>query len=571
MTGCRASALAIALAIGLTTAAAAQVGAPLRLIPGGDTLPPPSVPREQGVRDEGLLRPLDAGAAGILDAASGALPATLWSGSSRKAVDPLLAGVAAARLPTLRDVTRRALASGGAPPAREGDATLPDFAAARARGLLRLGDAAGARQLAERVMRNQGEDTARAVLRDVLLLADDPGPGCALIREAIAEFTDPAATPDWYRALIACQTLAGDIARAQLGMTVLREQNVEEDDWLDRLVAHADGAKKALDGGRAELRAHHIPLFAAAKTAPPATIYPGASPALLAAIARNPAFALEARLRAAEPAVTASALDGGELAALYEAATPNAREAADPLAFAEREAGPRARAALFKALKAQATDADRAQLLGRAMALAERRGAGAAFRLAAVDLAAAIAPSREAAPHAGVVARVLLADGRVAEAMRWHDLVRPGSGHAEIGAMLAPLLFLAGGVDRNFASSEALAAWREAQQASAPARAGARTRLLGELLEALAMPSAELAGAGPAQAVSAPALLIRLERAAAQRHVGETVLLASAVMQEPALRDNPTAIAAVVRGLREIGLPAEARVAALEAALAAGL
>jgi hypothetical protein len=185
------------------------------------------------------------------------------------------------------------------------------------------------------------------------------------------------------------------------------------------------------------------------------------------------------------------------------------------------------------------------------MALAERRGAGAAFRLAAVDLAAAIAPSREAAPHAGVVARVLLADGRVAEAMRWHDLVRPGSGHAEIGAMLAPLLFLAGGVDRNFASSEALAAWREAQQASAPARAGA--------------------GAGPAQAVSAPALLIRLERAAAQRHVGETVLLASAVMQEPALRDNPTAIAAVVRGLREIGLPAEARVAALEAALAAGL
>ncbi len=570
MTGCRASALALVLSLGLTAVAAAQVGAPIRLTPGADTLPP-SPPRELGVRDEGLLRPLDAGAAGILDIGAGALPATLWTGSTRKGIDPLVAGVAAARLATLRDVTRRALASGGAPPAREGEATLPDFGAARARGLFRLGDAEGARQLAERSLRGQTDDVARAVLRDVLLLAEDPAPGCAQVRGVIAEIADPAAAPDWYRALIACQVLEGDSTRAELGLALLREQNVEADDWLERLVAHAGGARRALDGGRAELRAHHVPLFVAAKTAPPATVYPAASLALLAAIARNPAFALEARLRAAEQAAAVSALAGGDLAALYEAVTLNAREAADPLAFAEREAGPRGRAALFKALKAQSPDAGRAELLARALPLAERRGAGAAFRLAARELAAAIAPTRDAAAHAGVVARLLLADGRVAEAMRWHDLVRPGSGHAEVGAMLAPLLFLGGGVDRNFASNEALAAWREAQQASAPTRAGARTRLLGELLEALAMPSVELAGAGPAQPVSAPALLIRLERAAAQRHVGEAVLVASAVMNESALRDNPTAIAAVVRGLREIGLAAEARAVALEAALAAGL
>lgn len=572
MIDCRASALATAFVLAFAAAASAQLGPPIRLIPGDDALPPPTA-TEQRVVDEGVLRPPDAGAAGILDAGNGGLPSSLWMGSTRKAIDPLLATIAASRLPTLRDVTRRALASGGMPPSKEMDEALPDFAGLRARALLRLGDAEGARQLAERASRGQAEATARGVMRDALLLAPDPAPGCALVREEIAGLQDPAANADWYRALIACQAIAGDAMRAQLGLTMLREQNVEEDDWLDRLLAFTGGARRALDGGRAELRAHHVPLFAFAKTAPPATVYPAASPALLAAIARNQTFPLEARLRAAEPAVAASALEGKDLAALYDAVAPTARETADPIAFAEREAGPRGRAVLFKALRAQTTGPERAQLLARALPAVDRRGAatGAAFRLAAVELVAAMAPLRESAPQAGMIARILLSDGHIAEAMRWHDLVRPGSGHEEIGALLAPLLFLGGGVDRNFASGDALRAWRQAQQAAEPTRAGARTRLLGELLDALGMQSAELAGAGTGQPVSAPAPLIRLERAAAQRHVGETILLASAVLADPALRDNPTALGAVVRALREIGLAREARAIALEAALAAGL
>lgn len=572
MIDCRASALALAFSFGLAATASAQLGPPIRLIPGDDALPPPPA-TEQRVRDEGVLRPLDAGTAGILDSANGGLPSSLWMGSTRKSVDPLIVSIAPARLPTLRDATRRALASGGTPPAKEGDEALPDFAGLRARGLLRLGDAEGARQLAERVTRSQPEEISRGVIRDAQLLATDPAPGCAYVREQIADIPDPAANPDWYRALIACQTIAGDATRAQLGLTMLREQNVDEDDWLDRLIAFMGGARRALDGGRAELRAHHVPLFAAAKSAPPATAYPTASPEILASIARNPAFPLEARLRAAEPAVAASALEGKDLAALYDAVTPTARESTDPLAFAERETGPRGRAALFKALQGHPAGPDRAQLLARALPVVDRRGAttGAALRLAVMELAAAIAPTRESAPQAGAIARVLLTDGHIAEAMRWHDLVRAGSGNEQIGALLAPLIFLGGGVDRNFASGEALRAWRQAQQATEPTRAGARTRLLGELLEALGMQSTELAGAGPGQPVSAPAQLIRLERAASQRHVGEAILLASAVLADPALRDNPTAIGAVVRALREIGLAREARAVALEAALAAGL
>ena len=90
MIDCRASALAIAVSLALAATASAQIGPPIRLIPGDDALPPPP-PTEQRVLDEGALRPLDAGTAGILDSANGGLPASLWLGSTRKSIDPLLA------------------------------------------------------------------------------------------------------------------------------------------------------------------------------------------------------------------------------------------------------------------------------------------------------------------------------------------------------------------------------------------------------------------------------------------------------------------------------------------------
>ena len=573
------------LAIALTTAATAQIGAPRRLIPQDDasgtggTIPVPGLPgvsvpplgtprlRDDAVRDEGALKPLNTGAIGLLDERNGGLPASLWAGSTRRVIDPLLAAVTPARLPALRDLTRRALASSGAPPTDEATPAALDFVALRARGLFRLGDREAAGNLADRVSRNHADETARAVSRDVLFLAPDPAPSCDLVREAIALYTQP----DWQAALIACQTLQGDATRAQLGLTMLREQNAEEDDWLDRLVAFASGAKRALEGSRRELKPHHLALFAAGKTPPPAAALDASGPAVLAAIALNESFPSDARLRAAEAAVAAHALPGETLAALYDSVTLSARETADAMALAERERGPRARAALFKVVKSQTPGLPRAEALGKAMQIAERRGVAIAFRRAVLDLALEIPPASESAPHAGVIARLLLGEGRTQEASRWFDLLRLGSGIGEDGPSLAPLLYLGGAADRNLISPEALRSWRDAQGTAGSPRVLSRTRLLAELLDALGAASNELTTSGTGSPVAAPAQLIRLSRAASQRHVGETLLLASAALNEASLRDNPTAIGAVVRALREVGLADDARAVALDAALAAGL
>ena len=572
MTACRASALAALLCLPLALAAgggdAIAQGRPMRLIPGD--APPPAQPApkvERGVTLEGAPRPVDQGASGLIDASSGALPSSLWTGSRRATIDPLVGAIAAPRQATLRDLLRRTLSSPGQPPEKGAEEALPDFAAVRAQGLLRLGDAASARQLATPLARGQREEAGRAVLRDILFLDPDPRPACELVREAI----DEATKPGWAQALVACQVVAGDVARAQLGGAMLREQKLPEDDWLERFIALADGATRALEGGKAELQPRHVALFAAAKAAPPAAVLASASPAVLASVAANEAFAVEVRLRAAEAATSAGAMDGARLAALYESVQFAPREAADLAGFAEREAGPRGRAALHRLVRDAAPGPARAEAFAKAMQSAERRGAARALRRAAADLVLAIPPSHDAAAQAGLVARTLLVDRRSAEAMRWFELLRAGSGHDEAGALLAPLLAIAGVPDRTLANGEALRAWREAQARREPSRAASRTRLLAEILEALGTPAAELAGTGAAPAVQAPAPLVRLARAAGQRLVGETVLLAAAVLNDPTLRDNPTALGATLRALQEVGLPDEARGIALEAALAAGL
>lgn len=573
MTACRASALAALLCAALALAAAAEAraqslpGRPMRLIPGGDAMPAPSVPPvDRGIRLEGAPKPVDQGASGLIDASSGALPPTLWTGSQRRAVDPLVDALAAPRQATLRDLLRRTLSSPGQPPEKDAEEGFPDFSVLRARGLLRLGEAQAAGELAAPLARGQRDEAAREVLRDTLFLAADPRPACELVRESIATSTQPG----WAHALIACQVLEQDVFRAQLGSAMLREQKMPEDDWLERFVSLADGAARALEGGKAELRAHHLPLFAAAKAAPPAATLAGAPPSILAAIAANEAFAVETRLRAAEAATSSGSMEGARLAALYEGVQFAPREAADLAGFAEREAGPRGRAALHRLVRDAAPGPARAAAFARAMQSAEKRGAARALRRAAADLVLAIPPSHDALEHAGLVARTLLVDRRGVEAMRWFEMLRGMPEGAEAAAMLAPLLSIAGVPDRGLVDGAALRAWREAQARREPARAAARARLLAETLEALGTPAAEIAGSAPA-AITTPATIMRLGRAAGQRLAGETVLLAAAALAEPALRDNPTALAATLRALQEVGLADEARGIALEAALAAGL
>ncbi len=572
----RAALVALGLGIGLAGAIvgplAAQTNRPIRLIPGGDAMPAPERV-ERRVSSEGAMPTIERDTAGILDFASGALPATLWTGSTRPTIDPLLAAATAGRYAALRDLSRRALASPANPPAAEPGETPADFAALRAAALLRLGETDAARLLAARVLRFQAEPTAHAVLREALFLAPDPGPACDQVRATI----DLAAQPDWARAQVVCQAIAGDLARARLGLSLQREQKLPADDWLDRLVALLDGVPRALDGGKAELRPHHLPLFAVAKTAPPVPALATLPPGHVRAIASNPGFPIETRLRAAEAATAAHGADGRLLAGLYAAVPLQPRESADPLAFATQETGPRGRAALYHHVRTKPAGPERATAFAQAVQVAEKRGAGRAFRRAAIDLVREIPAEIETAEHAVLVARTLLIERRSAEATRWYDTLSAGARSSGVGrsdgaALLGPLLFLAGVPLPEMGDPQGLLAWRALQERLDPPRAAARIRLLRSLLEALGSPALELETQGAAApAIPASPLLAALEQAAQARLMGETILRAAAAMAEPGLRENAAAIAVTIRALDTAGLGDEARGLALEAALAAGL
>lgn len=569
MTDFRARAVCAALAAVLFAAsAAAQSNRPIRLIPGGDSLPAPER-AERGVRNDGALAPTERDIAGILDFATGALPATLWTGSTRRIVDPLLGSAAVTRYATLRDLSHRVLASPANPPATDPGEALADFGALRAAALLRLGETDAARRLAARVLRFQpDEPTANAVLRETMFLAPDPGEACEQVRATAALATQP----DWARALVACQAIAGDIARARLGLSLQRAQKMAADDWLERLVAYLDGAPRALEGAKADLRGHHLPLFAVARTVPPTAALPTLSPAILMALATNPAFPIDTRLRAAEIATGSFGIDGGILAELYASVAFQPREAADLPGFAAQEPGPRGRAALYRHVRNQVAGPVRASAFAQAVAAADRRGVGRAFRRAAIDLVREIPPTSDAAENALLIARTLLIERHTAEATQWYGVLDVGAGPSDGAALLRPLLFLAGVPLPEMGSPATMTAWKALQGRLDPQRAAARVRMLRVMMEAVGARALELEEPGePMPAPPASAALDALRRAAEQKLMGETVLRAAVALAEPGLRENAVAIAAVIRALTEAGIGDEARGLALEAALAAGL
>jgi len=177
-------------------------------------------------------------------------------------------------------------------------------------------------------------------------------------------------------------------------------------------------------------------------------------------------------------------------------------------------------------------------------------------------------------------ARALLAAGRPIPAARWYSLLRADAAadpqaRADLVA-LTPLFALAGfgGSDAvpDF-DSEAMDAWLAAtpdgQAKAAPLLA---------LLAGIGAPVPEAAwqrlllapGQGPTPAPPAP-YWRALESAAAERRLGETVLLALHLLGGQPEAAHPEALAAALDGLRAVGLHQEARAIAIATALQMGL
>lgn len=537
-----------------------------RPAPSVEAVPAPAPPGSSDFRVEGLAAP-ELDTIGLAGPGDGGFARTLWQGSDGELVMALLAELpVVTRNPALRALTRRLLAT-GAP--LEGSGAPGRLLQARAGRLLAMGDLDGARTLVDPVPPTATDSELVRTAVEVALLTDDTEAAC---RRA-GEVAPTTQAPFWGQVTVYCRLAAGDRSGAGLALDLLRETGQSDDpaffELAGMLVADAAPAAPAMP----EPTAIDVALLRLAELPLPAATLPAATPAVLAAAAREPVLAGEQRLALTERAFALGATSVGTLTALYDD-QPDAA-AGDLLGRLRTDWGPATRAMAYQAVAAQAEPATRAQLLDATW----RAASGPERLLVALGFAKPFAELPVERPLAGAapsVARALLATDRPVLAVRWLSVLHAEAGQAtrmqaEV-AGLVPLFALAGvggsdAVPQLDAAS--IAAWRLANP-----QAGSSAEQLFALLEGVGAPIDAVAWrdlrAMPLQrqaVVPAGALWRGLEQAAAARRVGDTVLFALHMLNGEPEAAHPEVLVACLRALRQVGLDRDARAIAVATAL----
>ncbi len=509
--------------------------------------PPPPPPPDNSIQVL-PLPPVDASWIGILSADKGGFPRALWNGTARSVVAADLPRLQPAASPELRDLTRRLLLTDAAAPPGDSEPGGASLIELRLDRLIALGFVEPG--LALLAILPDGM-TSEATDRDGIELrfaGNDIAGACNDVAAKMVRYQGIW----WDRALIACQALAGDNAKAALGQGLLAEQKAPPDPGFNALIDR-------LGGRKVEIRKLNDPnpmklaLLAAAKAKLPADALASADLASLYFWASNAKLPPEDRLAASERAELYGAVSPESLAALYDQIPAPAKPAQRTAVLKSKKpaAEARSRALLYQIAHGADDPAQRRDAISALLADAKERGA---FPATALLLAPAVAefPLEGAPPgFAADAARVLLAAGSADKAAPWI-----AASQSKALALLAR--FAAGGKPSPGDATllpDALAELAARDPAASPRQADLLNALNGAL------------GAPVLSTATAPA-----GQPTAGQSLGETVLTALlACVNGDKLTSDPAALAQAVSGLRGAGLDADARLLAVEAALDAGI
>lgn len=605
MTALRASVFLAAAGLLLANGPAwAQAGPPLRLTPPRLIEEAPTPPAAETARpaeapaapliEVSRPPPIATESVGLFDASQARLPhGPVWDSSRRDVVERLIALLPRANgsMPA-RDLAKRLLSVSGRPPVDPPAADTPaekpsksrSWVGLRAATLLGLGDSEAAANLARQVPSRLEDDDLARVMLDATLAAYDNSGACTLIRSRIDRLSDTY----WQKTFIFCQALANEHGRAQLGLTLLREQNTPDDPAFARLLAALGGDTRSAVGPVPEATPLHLAMLRAARQNVPPELANGSDPLLLRMIATTPNAAAEPRLIAAERAEAFGSLSSEALAQLYDSVAFTPEQLNSSLSFAQGDRGPRGRAVMYRAAKAQTVGVARAEALQRSWKLARERGGYATAVRVSLPLLVEMPPSQELAFFAGDAVRALLFAGKLEDAQRWRTLLRAeamaGNEAAATGeALVWPLLWLADAEERKTDKTPLaarFATWRQAQEKADAAASRGRAALLAALI----VSSGERPDPGMITALlpstlareNAPmpnlGLWLGVGAALESGRIAETALFALDMLgPEGAAGAAPHTAALVLDALRAAGLDADARALAVEAAIAAGL
>jgi hypothetical protein len=534
----------------------------------------------EGIEIDRLGR-LDSDTIGILDPTTGGLGPEMWAETPRRAVERLLPRLPAdLTSPALRDLTRRLLLSSSAAPRRQQtpDRDAPDLLHLRVERLMALGYHGEAAELLRVAPRRALTERLRRRHVAARLLAGEVAPACKAVDQAVAGSN----AAYWQEALATCQIARGQRAQAELTVSLLRELGSGGPDFMAAFETVSTGAP--LPDRPLSPLAHALLLQADAPI--PESILDRADAGLCRAIAKHGPTALPRRTAAAELAVAGGTLPAAELRRLY-----NAFQFPDSLIAEARrlelvQAPPAAgwlsptqrRALRYQAALRDRTASVRAELLNAVFTEAHAEvypGVVQAF----MPLMLAHGPRPDLVWFATTAGRALYAAGRPEAASDWLMLAREEAVITpEAAAALTDLWPYA-----RFSGAAVvpinggLAAWRESRRGKGSELA-LRESLLRASFEALNTRESRtwLAIAaespGPSRRVPAAALVHALREAGDAGHRGEAVMLAVIGLGETGLAAvHPVMLGTALTALRQVGLTAEARRLAVEAALANGI
>ncbi len=592
----RAAFLAAAMCVLASGAGLAQPNRPVALKPAPISPKPPIVepaapepapaaeinkptPAKSGAAgiEVGTVSAIDPETVGLMTAAEGGFGTDLWVGSRRGSIEILLprlpAGTASHAVFGLK---RRLLLSASQVP--EGPSAGASLLGVRVRRLAATGDPKTL-ALLDAAATSLVDQSLATIKIEQQFLAGDTENACARVRVHVRQYRSPY----WQKALITCQALGGQFGAVALGLELLAEGDAGVAPGFRGVLTAMAEKQDRLKATVIDPSPLLIALLRAARMVPDGLELGGAEPGVLRAIAALEHLPADMRVVAAERSEAMGIATAEALRAVYEAIAFTAEQKGNALNAAGEMSPPLGRALLYQAAKAEPVPSARAEILRRVWRDGRASGMFATAARTYLDLALTLAPAGELAWLAADMGRALLAAGQGETALAWFALANEQAAGApeaaRAAAALWPLL-------RLHAPSEAvpweparLAAWHDLGDDGDPAARRARAALLLSLFEALGEDIGDEAWEplleGPLAAsvrMPSPALWRGLFAASRGLRVGETVLMALLVLgDEGPAAAAPQVLNAVVSSLRLIGLEADARAIALEAALAAGL
>jgi hypothetical protein len=364
------------------------------------------------------LGTVDPDAMGLLSPSVGGLGSAMWENTSRGLVERVMQDMTLpASSPAINSLASRLLLTTAAVPS--GDTILKrSLVSLRLEKLLELGDVTGAWQLAMMAKPGSLDDTTMRTLTEAALMGPDSKDLCARMPEFMAGHKDA----EWQKALILCQLRAGDTKAVQLGLDVMREQQVKDDVFITMM-------NRAMLGGGRKLPRHITPLkplvlgiLRQLDLPLPPDMYARPEAVLVPEMLRAKAEDDVIRLVLAEKSAAKGIISGSQLAAVYRD-IPFKPEAL-PAVLNGGETGPRFHALLFQAAAAELTPGKRAELIVRFMQGADPMLLCGAGGQALAELAASVPVSADIGTASAEMARLMTLAGKPERALEWLNLAR---------------------------------------------------------------------------------------------------------------------------------------------------